>query len=413
MTRLHTVLRHPAALAALLLCLTGCTVEPALGPNPFTGCYDNSCVGAPVRVGGVPALVTLSTSNLHTCGLTSAGEAWCWGSNFAGELGDGSAQTRNAPVRVDTDVRFSRISAGGMHTCALALDGAAYCWGAGGTGLLGTTPPESCGTGPGTEPCATRPVRLEGTWTDLSAGRRHACALDPSGAAHCWGLNMLGETGTSNFEQAVTRPTRVLGTSVFRSVHAGEMYTCGLTAQGQALCWGSAARGELGRPAPVCTTIGPFQNPCSPTPGPVQTAARFTMLSVGNSHACGVTTGDAVVCWGDNGQGQLGSGDFGPGTPGIAQGGMTFTAISASSAVTCGTRMDGGTSVCWGLNLMGKLGIGSRLELSLEPLPIEGDPGFTAFAGGTYHVCALTASGETWCWGEGRLGQLGDGPRLP
>ena len=409
-----TLLRHPIAIAALIISVTGgCGVEPALGPNPFTGCYDNACVGAPVRVTGVPALTALSSSNLHTCGLTAGGEAWCWGSNFAGELGDGSFQVRNAPVRVDTDVRFSRISAGGMHTCALALDGAAYCWGAGGTGLLGTAAPDSCGIGTATQPCATRPVRLEGTWTDLSVGRRHACALDADGAAHCWGLNMLGETGTNNFEQSVTTPTRVLGTSVFRSVHAGEMYTCGLTAQGQALCWGSAARGELGRAAPVCTTIGPFQNPCSPTPGAVQTSARFATLSVGNSHVCGITTLGTAVCWGDNGQGQLGNGGFGPGVPGTAQGGSTFTTISASSAVTCGTPAGGGGTLCWGLNLMGKLGIGSRLELSLEPLAVEGARSFASIAGGSYHVCALTVPGETWCWGEGRLGQLGDGPRLP
>lgn len=401
-------------MAVLLLAAgNGCSVAPPVGPNPFTGCYDNSCVGAPVRVAGVPALSSLSTSNLHTCGLTSTGEAWCWGSNFAGELGDGATGTRTAPARVATDVRFSKISAGGMHTCGLALDGAVYCWGAGGTGLLGTAPPDTCGTGSATEPCAKTPVRVQGSWTDVSVGRRHACALDGDGAAHCWGLNMLGETGSTNFEQAQTTPKQVLGTSVFRSVHAGEMFTCGLTPEGQALCWGSAARGELGRAAPVCTTLGPFQNPCSPTPGPVQTSARFTTLSVGNSHVCGITATGAAVCWGDNGQGQLGNGNFGPGAPAVAHPGMTFATISASSSVTCGTPTGGAASVCWGLNLMGKLGIGSRLELSLQPLPIEGSRSFAAIAGGSYHICALTAQGETWCWGEGRFGQLGDGPRLP
>src|SRR5687767_8418585 len=127
MTQMLTVLRRQLMIAVpLLLAAAGCVGDPSVGPNPFVGCYDNSCVDAPVRVNGVPALASLSSSYYHSCGLTSAGEAWCWGANSAAELGDGSHQVRSAPVRVDTDVRFSKISAGGTHTCALALDAKVY-----------------------------------------------------------------------------------------------------------------------------------------------------------------------------------------------------------------------------------------------------------------------------------------------
>jgi alpha-tubulin suppressor-like RCC1 family protein len=91
---------------------------------------------------------------------------------------------------------------------------------------------------------------------------------------------------------------------------------------------------------------------------------------------------------------------------------MAFAAIGASGAATCGTPM-GAASVCWGLNLAGKLGVGTRIELSTAPLTIAGGPRFVSFAGGQDYVCALDAAGSAFCWGGGRMGQLGSGEMLP
>ena len=121
----------------------------------------------------------------------------------------------------------------------------------------------------------------------------------------------------------------------------------------------------------------------------------------------------AAMCWGDNGQGQLGSSGFvNPSAPVVAQSGVTFATINANSAATCGTPV-GAARVCWGLNLFGKLGVGSRIDLSQKPLVIAGGRSYRTFAGGAYHMCALTADGATYCWGSGRNGQLGTGILLP
>jgi len=400
-------------LLALSVALASCQSDVGLpSDDQWAGCYDRSCVSAPQRVPGVPPLASLSARTYHTCGLTAAGEAWCWGDNGLGQLGDGTDQPRGGPVKVAGDLRFSVITVGTGFTCAVATTGTAYCWGSGASGELGQAAPERCG--PSRVACARSPLALPGRgYTTIAAGIRHACALDTAGAAFCWGFSLLGETGSPAFGETVLPPYRVPGSDVFATLGAGDAFTCGLSTAGRALCWGSGNRGELGRTVGSCGSTFGFNSVCSPTPGPVVTAERFTALSVGNSHVCALTPAGAALCWGDNGQGQLGDGTFDQtGRPVVAQRGTAFTTIDASGAATCGTPT-GAASVCWGLNLAGKLGVGTRVELSTTPLPIQGSRPFVRFAGGQDYVCALDAAGAAYCWGGGRMGQLGSGEMLP
>ena len=397
-------------LVAALVTLPGCTATEPVGPNQYTGCYDNSCVDVPTRVEGVPPFVAISSLASHVCALTADGEAWCWGDNQSGQLGDGTLERRDGPVRVIGDVRFSTISVGSLFTCGLSIEGTLYCWGFGGNGQLGQPATGSCGSFVG---CLKAPSPLEGTWTAVSTGMRHACAIDTAGAAWCWGFNLLGETGTTNYFENVSAPVKVSGSNTFVAVDAGDAYTCARDSTDRVLCWGSANRGELGRQAGLCSSVFGFQQTCSPVPVAASTTARFSFLASGFSHSCALTSTGEAWCWGDNGQGQLGTGDFEMDFPPVrAQPGLTFTTIDASSSVTCGTPAAGAT-VCWGLNLMGKLGIGTRLEMSTEPLPVAGGHRFTAISGGQTHICALTAEGAAYCWGAGIQGELGAGPRLP
>jgi len=97
----------------------------------------------PVRVAGDVTYTMLSAGFLHTCGVTAEGAAYCWGLNNQGQLGDGTTTSRSRPVRVRGDVRFVAVEAGGsgqalgFHTCGVTAAGAAYCWGQNARGQVG------------------------------------------------------------------------------------------------------------------------------------------------------------------------------------------------------------------------------------------------------------------------------------
>jgi alpha-tubulin suppressor-like RCC1 family protein len=74
---------------------------------------------------------------LHTCGVTPTNQAWCWGWNADGQLGDGSRTDRLTPHLVAGGFAFNQVSSGYYHTCARTTAGVGYCWGASFYGELG------------------------------------------------------------------------------------------------------------------------------------------------------------------------------------------------------------------------------------------------------------------------------------
>lgn len=98
----------------------------------------------PKPVLGVRGAVEIDTDVGHACARTAAGEVLCWGSNGAGELGDGtSSYPRSSPVRVRGLPPAVQIAVGGSFTCALAKDGDVWCWGESSWGQMGNgTAPE-------------------------------------------------------------------------------------------------------------------------------------------------------------------------------------------------------------------------------------------------------------------------------
>jgi hypothetical protein len=318
--------------AALLVCsvLAGCASPP--GARQESG--DQAPAPAPP-----PAslrFTSLSAGTNHVCGIATNGAAWCWGINRAGQLGNGATGGASAtPVAVAGSVKFVAVSAGFERTCALTADGAAWCW-----GLSVQRPLRNNATQLGD----SVPVAIAGgvRFAMLSVGRTHACGVSIDGMVYCWGDNYLGKQGNGSTLGYGPTPTLVPGGLHFATVSAANGFTCGLSSDGTAYCWGDNEFGKLGNGA----TSG-----FSMVPGAVNGGLRFSALTSGLFRSCGITTSGATYCWG------AGTGapvqetrlqDYGP-APVAISGELTFTSVSAGSSVTCGAAGPGAAR-CWGGN---------------------------------------------------------------
>ena len=308
------------------------------------------CSTLPLPVAGGLTFASLSPGNDMTCGVAALGAAYCWGSNLYGELGVGSdtvtlgacnsGSCARTPLAVMGGLAFAALGSGASHVCGLTPGGTAYCWGDNRIGQLGIATdsgPDSCAPGP----CSRTPVPVAGgrTFTRLSVGVFHTCALATDGAWYCWGSNNYGQLGNgiSGPELCVgaypcsTVPVAVTGAVTFAALFSGWRHSCGVTSGGVAYCWGQN-EGRLGD----ATTTN------SLTPVAVAGGLRFASVSPGSSHTCGLTTGGVAYCWGYNGSGALGDGSTISSSVPLRVAGQSGTmALAASRASQVGSRGSG------------------------------------------------------------------------
>jgi len=168
----------------------------------------------PAAVAGGLKFRAIDGGNVHTCGLTTGGDVYCWGSGAWGQVGNGSHSDQPTPVKVGGGQTYTAVSVGTNHSCALAVGGTLYCWGGDGAAQLGGTASETCIYGPGPTdnfPCTSTPIVAAGgqEFRALSAGGFHTCAVGTGGGAYCWGSNNDGQVGNGTAGASVVVVTRV------------------------------------------------------------------------------------------------------------------------------------------------------------------------------------------------------------
>jgi len=165
----------------------------------------------PMLVVGSTKYPSLEAGWSHTCALVVGGAAYCWGSNQYGQLGTGTPADFSAtPVVVSGGHTFVSLSSGTAHSCALTSAGEAWCWGAGGDGRLGD------GSGTSGSYSSSSPLPAAGglIFAVLSAGGGITCGVTTSGTTYCWGANDYGQLGIGADYASVPMkltPTRILG----------------------------------------------------------------------------------------------------------------------------------------------------------------------------------------------------------
>jgi alpha-tubulin suppressor-like RCC1 family protein len=364
---------------------------------------------------------SVSVGFLHSCGVTTAGAAYCWGAQSYGQLGNGTIYTSAlSPVPVSGGLTFEAVSASLFATCGVTTSGAAYCWGSGGS--LGDTI--------GTNNFTPLPVSGGLTFTSVSAGITHSCGVTTAGAAYCWGGGSYGELGDGTTNSHSSTPVPVAGGLTFAAVSAEGSHSCGVTTTGVAYCWGMNTMGELG----VGTSTGPEQCQsggsvgCSTIPVAVAGGLTFKTVSTAGFHSCGVTTSGVPYCWGENLFDLLGSGtppstgpeqcddtagiyDWGPSVipcslvPVPVAGGLNLASLTTGGQdqFACGLTSTG-VAYCWGYpqNVVDRNG-------HTAPVAVPGGLTFATLSAGLGSTCGVTPAGVAYCWGANLHGELGDG----
>ncbi|HEU4562594.1 MAG TPA: PKD domain-containing protein [Longimicrobium sp.] len=342
----------------------------------------------------------------HTCGLVGT-DAFCWGDGYFGKLGDGILRDRFfvEPDPVIGGLQWREIAANDYHSCGVTVDYQAYCWGDNTFGQVGTGPEyERGGFYPKRQ--NMQPARVGGdvAFAHVSLGGAYTCGVSVEGKAYCWGKNDFGQLGNGTFTPS-QNPVEVLTDVRFVKIQAGSAAVCALTQNGQVWCWGYNGRGELGTET-SSHTCGTFTEPCSPVPVRVQTDQVFKDLSKKLNWACALNTEGKAYCWGNAASNVLGNNaETDPlyiATPGPVQTPQpqTFTSIHTGGNGSCGVRADG-VAFCWGL--------GHRLFVDPDTWQAPGDVRWKMLAMGGNRVCGIDLAGKGWCWGSESRGEIGDG----
>jgi alpha-tubulin suppressor-like RCC1 family protein len=391
-------------------------------------------------------VVALAAGGGSVCAVFYSGKIKCWGYNLDGELGYGNTENvgdDELPSAIgyvslsdDPGVTVRELSIGNTHACALLSDGTVNCWGRAVFGVLGRGNDESIGDDE--LPSDVAPVSVITTpglsVEQISAGGSHTCALLSNGTIQCWGDNdyrQLGRDDTQDLgddelpsDVAPVSVSTTPGVTVTQ-ISAGFKHTCALLSDGTVKCWGANGSGQLARGTP--NNLADEQLPSEVEPIAITTAADVTAVAIraGYDSTCVLLSDGTVKCWGNAPAELVGTGETGPVLDPSSVGpievteesGLLVTDLATGPAHVC-ARLADGSAACWGTSEYGALGYGhiepigdDELPSSAGPVSVTTTPGLTVtqLAAGSDLTCALLSDHSVKCWGDNRLGGLGNG----
>ena len=341
----------------------GLGLDAATDVDAGTSTAASCAVVRPVLVDGVTQPTTVVAGGSMSCAIGQDRSATCWGT-WSELAGGACAPTSHAPTHVGLPLA-SAIALGGSFGCVIALDGSTHCFGADEAAQLGR------GAASGSACAASGPMASSVRFESLALGARHACGVDGSRRAWCWGDDARGALGRGVAGPPSGAPTAVASGGDVSELAAGDGFTCGLSElTGRVSCWGRNDAGQLG--------AGASDELTHPSPTPVDAPVAFTFVAAGAAHACALASDGSAWCWGLAADGQLGS---------------------ARASETC--------------SVADATGARSARPCSTRPVAVDGSERFASLALGASHTCAVRKDDTVLCWGRGAEGQLGAGTTAP
>lgn len=350
----------------------------------------------PMTSGDMPAsdsLVVVDGGSLASCGIGMSGWVYCWGAGYAGALGNGTLATAYAPKAISPGSippgsQFASVSAGAQFACAQSTGGSLYCWGTNMAGQLGNGSMTSSLV-PTTVDRGAKPI--DDTWAAVAVGGEFACAISSSRRLFCWGSDYFGQLGNGVTSGPFSTPQSVTVPGPWKAIATGAHHACAIAIDDSTYCWGWNGAGQLG--------IGSNTNADQPTminSTNLSAGEVFRSLAASDSNTCGVTSSARIFCWGANNYGQLGTGSGGGSTvpvliatPGGVSPAPQYVSVTSGYESACALATSG-TAYCWGANYYGQLGDGTYTSRS-TPAAASGGP-YRAVAAGSYVVNAINVT---------------------
>ena len=268
------------------------------------------CLGGPAAT-AVPGNHTwkmIAVGYSHKFGVTTAGVAYCWGTNTNGQLGNGTATDSTNPVAVSGGLTFDSIDAGASHSCGITTSGLLYCWGANDMYQLGNNN-ENNQNDKLTPTRVHDPDTPSSHWNTtilkVSLGARNSCAIDSNSRAYCWGDSWDNQTATgqTSYPKVPKRIHKPNGSAnwdaTFIDIAAAGEHTCAIKTNGVAYCWGNDNSGSLGKES--------VKNEERQYPVKVSGNKTWVSIATGTWNTCGINDDKYMFCWGKNLLGQLGN----------------------------------------------------------------------------------------------------------
>jgi alpha-tubulin suppressor-like RCC1 family protein len=410
--------------------------------------------------------VNLSSAAEHSCVVSGGGRVYCWGYNSDGRLGNGNQDDAYSPVSVlageatgsDSDgvnlTNQIQVSSGYNQTCSVSSEGNAYCWGSQGYGRLGNGNDIAASITSPAQVLKGEAVPADTSGTHLSnvkkvtAGSTFSCAVTNSGYVYCWGRALQGKLGNGQDTTNSSVPVRVLageatgadsdGTYLQNivDIEANNSHACAVSNSGNLYCWGAGASGQLGNNIFSANASSPVQVLKGEAAGTDTDGTYLTNIrevSPSYRHTCAVAQSGNLYCWGDSAEGKIGDGqsvsDYA--TPrrvltGEATGSdsdgtylINMSHVDSYRERSCASSYDG-YAYCWGDGYNGKLGNGLDSDSNTPVRVVDGEVlgadsdgeylyNVSSISTGNNHSCASTESGGIYCWGTEGRGQIGDG----
>ncbi|GIL46666.1 hypothetical protein Vafri_3601 [Volvox africanus] len=354
-----------------------------------------------------------------------------FGRGFHGQLGIGTHDSSSLPRLASLGFRVcpdnpdmeeetmpAVVACGSSHTASISRRGELFMWGLGSSGELGL------GQWSPLELPVPRQCLVQTRIVSIAAGAHHTLAIAETGALWSCGRGRHGQLGLGGAmdNPRLTRIPTLEGVRVV-SASAGVTHSMALAADGSLFTWGDGRYGQLGHKTlqPVLSIVSQPRKIAELDPAPLSPDARVTAIAAGAYHSMALTVGGALLAFGRNDHGALGTGDcvdrWIPTRVDLngedPEDGRSRRAVQ----VSCGAshtlvlvlnngRMEVRTT---GANTWGQLGQGDRKERSQFSRTIVQMPGVVAVQCGDEHSAAITCRGVLYMWGRGDSGQLGLG----